>query len=73
MYRAIVTKDQGCRNQSSCPCILSLIFLQLFEYTPSIYDHQGPSIPDKTDLEQLDYLDHVCQEKPVEHAGGYSN
>ncbi|CAF3315092.1 unnamed protein product, partial [Rotaria sp. Silwood2] len=45
----------------------------LFQYTPSIYHHQGPSIPDKTDLEQLDYLDHVCQEKPVEHAGGYSN
>ncbi len=26
---------------------------RLFEYIPPIYDNQGPSIPDKTDLEQL--------------------
>ncbi|CAF0795680.1 unnamed protein product [Rotaria sordida] len=45
---------------------------RLFEYIPPIYDHQGPSIPDKNDLEQLGYLDHVRQEKPVERAGGYT-
>ena len=25
---------------------------RLFEYTPPIYDHQGPPIPDKSDLGQ---------------------
>ncbi|CAF4343204.1 unnamed protein product, partial [Rotaria sp. Silwood2] len=45
---------------------------RLFEYTPPVYDHQGPSVPDKNDLEQLGYLDHVRQERPVERAGGYT-
>jgi hypothetical protein len=26
---------------------------RLFEYAPPVYDHQGPPVPDKTDLEQL--------------------
>jgi hypothetical protein len=26
---------------------------RLFEYNPPIYDHQGPLVPDRTDLEQL--------------------
>ncbi len=26
---------------------------RLFEYNPPVYDHQGPLVPDRTDLEQL--------------------
>ncbi|CAF1142667.1 unnamed protein product [Adineta ricciae] len=45
---------------------------RLFEYTPPTYDHQGPPVPDRADLEQLGYLDNVRQERPVERAGGYT-
>jgi len=45
---------------------------RLYEYVPPLYDHQGPTIPDTSDLEQLGYLDHIRQEKPVERAGGYT-
>ncbi|CAF4103302.1 unnamed protein product [Rotaria socialis] len=45
---------------------------RLFEYIPPVYEHQGPPVPEKNDLEQLGYLDHVRQERPVERAGGYT-
>jgi len=45
---------------------------RLFVYEPPKYEHQGPRIPDKFDLEQYGYFDHVRQERVDERAGGYT-